>query len=58
MLQPGQRSRNLLASGEADVGQSAVGSNWGPMEKGEVDLPVHFAQINTRDSLPFLAQAP
>ncbi|MCB1020566.1 MAG: hypothetical protein KDC27_11600, partial [Acidobacteria bacterium] len=48
-LQPGQRSRHLLASGEADVMQSAVGSSWGPMEKGEGDLPVHFAQINTRD---------
>lgn len=49
VLQPGQRSRHLLASGEVDVMQSAVGSNWGPMEAGETELPVHFAQINTRD---------
>jgi NitT/TauT family transport system substrate-binding protein len=49
VLKPGQRSRHLLASGEVEVMQSAVGSNWGPMENGETDLPVHFAQINTRD---------
>lgn len=49
VLQPGQRSRHLIASGAVDVMQSAVGSNWGPMEAGETDLPVHFAQINTRD---------
>jgi len=54
VLQPGQRSRHLLASGDVDVMQSAVGSNWGPMEAGETDLPVHFAQINTRDGF-FLA---
>ena len=49
VLEPGQRSRHLLAAGEVEVMQSAVGSNWGPMERGETDLPVHFAQINTRD---------
>ena len=54
VLQPGQRSRHLLASGEVEVMQSAVGSNWGPMEHGETDLPVHFAQINARDGF-FLA---
>jgi len=48
-LERGQRSRHLLRSGEVDVMQSAVGSSWGPMEAGEEDLPVHFAQINTRD---------
>lgn len=53
-LKPGQRSRTLLGSGEVDVMQSAVGSNWGPMESGLVDLPVHFAQINRRDGF-FLA---
>ncbi len=54
VLEPGQRSPHLLAAGKADVMQSAVGSNWGPMEKSETDLPVHFAQINTRDGF-FLA---
>jgi NitT/TauT family transport system substrate-binding protein len=29
--------------------QSAVSSNWKPMEGGEAPLPVHFAQINQRD---------
>jgi NitT/TauT family transport system substrate-binding protein len=49
VLQPGQRSRHLLAAGEVEVMQSAVGSNWEPMGAGEADLPVHFAQINQRD---------
>jgi len=53
-LKPGQRSRTLLGSGEVDVMQSAVGSNWGPMESGISELPVHFAQINRRDGF-FLA---
>jgi len=48
-LQPGQTSRELLGSGQADVMQSSVASNWGPREKGIGDLPVHFAQINIRD---------
>ena len=54
VLQPGQRSHSLLNEGEIDVMQSAVGSNWGPMEQGATDLPVHFAQINRRDGF-FLA---
>jgi len=54
VLQPGQRSHILLREDEVDVMQSAVGSNWGPMEKGETGLPVHFAQINRRDGF-FLA---
>ena len=58
VLQPGQRSRRLLASGEVEVMQSAVGSNWGPMEAGETDLPVHFAQINTRDGFFLASRAP
>ena len=48
-LQPGQRSRHLLRSGEVEVMQSAVGSSWAPLEAGEENLPVHFAQINQRD---------
>ena len=49
-----QTARDLIRKGEVDVVQAAVGSNWGPMEKGEKDLPVHFAQINLRDGF-FLA---
>ena len=37
--------------------QSAVSSNWGPMEKGERDLPVHFAQINQRDGFFLVGRA-
>ena len=58
VLQPGQRSHNLLRDGEVDVMQSAVGSNWGPMEKGETGLPVHFAQINRRDGFFLAAREP
>jgi NitT/TauT family transport system substrate-binding protein len=54
VLQPGQRSREMLTRGGIDVMQSAVGSNWGPMENGETDLPIHFAQINRYDGF-FLA---
>lgn len=54
VLQPGETSRQLLASGAAHIMQSAVSSNWTPMEKGIAGLPVHFAQINIRDGF-FLA---
>ena len=57
-LQPGQTSRALLGSGEADVMQSSVGSNWGPMEKGIDNLPLHFAQINTRDGFFLTSREP
>ena len=53
-LPPGGHSHPLLKSGQVDVMQSAPGSNWGPMERGETDLPVHFAIINRRDGF-FLA---
>jgi NitT/TauT family transport system substrate-binding protein len=49
-----QTARDLIRKGVVDVVQAAVGSNWGPAEKGEKDLPVHFAQINQRDGF-FLA---
>jgi NitT/TauT family transport system substrate-binding protein len=49
VLKPGQRSHELIRDGLADVIQSAVSSNWKPMERGESPLPVHFAQINCRD---------
>jgi NitT/TauT family transport system substrate-binding protein len=48
-LPRGRSGRDLLRGGEADVVQAAVSSSWGPMEAGETDLPVHFAQINIRD---------
>jgi NitT/TauT family transport system substrate-binding protein len=49
ILGKGQRSHVLLRDGEVDIMQSAVSSNWKPMERGETPLPVHFAQINRRD---------
>lgn len=54
VLPAGARARDLIGRGEVDIVQSAVSSNWGPMEAGETDLPVHFAQINCRDGF-FLA---
>ena len=52
---PGDRTaRDMIRTGDVDVVQAAVSSNWAPMEKGERDLPVHFAQINQRDGF-FLA---
>lgn len=54
VLAPGQTSRDTLHRGKAHIIQSAVSSNWGPMEKGIEGLPVHFAQINIRDGF-FLA---
>lgn len=49
VLPPGRTSRDALRAGEAHLIQSAVSSNWKPMENGIADLPVHFAQINRRD---------
>jgi NitT/TauT family transport system substrate-binding protein len=49
VLEPGQRSHVLIRDHAVDVMQSAVSSNWGPLERGESPLPVHFAQINQRD---------
>ncbi len=54
VLQPGQRSQDLIRDDVVDVMQSAVSSNWGPMDRGESPLPVHFALINRRDGF-FLA---
>lgn len=56
-LAPGQTSRELLHAGEAHVIQSAVSSNWAPMERGIAGLPLHFAQINCRDGF-FLVGRP
>jgi NitT/TauT family transport system substrate-binding protein len=54
VLRDGQRSQDLLRDGVVDIMQSAVSSNWKPMERGEAPLPVHFALINRRDGF-FLA---
>lgn len=51
---PAQRSYALIRDGEIDIMQSAVSSNWNQRERGVEPLPVHFAQINTRDGF-FLA---
>src|SRR5689334_14271923 len=58
VLAPGQRSHALIRDGLVDVMQSAVGSNWRPMELGETPLPVHFAQINRRDGFFLVERNP
>ncbi len=57
-LSPGQRSHVLIREGAIDVMQSAVSSNWKPMEKGESPLAVHFAQINRKDGFFLVAREP
>ena len=54
VLPKNRTARDMIREGEVDVVQAAVSSSWGPMENGERDLPVHFAQINQRDGF-FLA---
>lgn len=58
ILGPGQRSQDLIRDGVVDVMQSAVSSNWKPLERGEGPLPVHFAQINRRDGFFLTAREP
>jgi len=58
VLGPGQRSHPLIRDGAVDVMQSAVSSNWKPMERGESPLAVHFAQINRRDGFFLCARVP
>jgi NitT/TauT family transport system substrate-binding protein len=58
ILGAGQRSHVLIRDGAVDVMQSAVSSNWKPMERAESPLPVHFAQINQRDGFFLAARAP
>ena len=48
-LPAGRGSLELFRAGEVDVMQASVSSNWHYRERGETDLPVHFAQINQRD---------
>ena len=56
ILQKGQTSAKLICEGAVDIMQSAVSSNWKPMEAGESPLPVHFAQINQRDGFFLVAR--
>jgi NitT/TauT family transport system substrate-binding protein len=58
ILAKGQRSSALIRDGSVDIMQSAVSSNWKPMEQGESPLPVHFAQINQRDGFFLVAREP
>jgi NitT/TauT family transport system substrate-binding protein len=58
VLSPGQKSYVLLGSGEVDVMQSAVSSNWKLMDRGMEPLPVHFAQINRRDGFFLVGRQP
>ena len=56
ILQPGQKSHELIRKGEVEVMQSAVSSNWSAMDNGVTDLPRHFAQINRRDGFFLVAR--
>lgn len=58
VLAKGQRSSELIREGAVDIMQSAVSSNWRPLEKGDPDLPVHFALINQRDGFFLVAREP
>ncbi len=58
ILAKGQRSSALIRDGSVDIMQSAVSSNWKPIEQGEWRLPVHFAQINQRDGFFLVAREP
>jgi NitT/TauT family transport system substrate-binding protein len=58
ILTKGQRSSQLIRDGVVDIMQSAVSSNWGPIERGESPLPVHFALINRRDGFFLVAREP
>jgi NitT/TauT family transport system substrate-binding protein len=58
VLPPGGGARELIRQGEAHIVQSAVSSSWVYLEKGERDLPVHFAQINCRDGFFLVSRRP
>jgi len=58
VLGAGQRSQDLIREGVVDIMQSAVSSNWNPMDRGEGPLPVHFALINRRDGFFIAAPEP
>lgn len=54
--EPDQDALAMLQSGEIEIAQSAVSSNWSRIEKGLRNLPVHFAQINQRDGFWIVAR--
>ena len=58
VLPAGIPARDLIRRGEAHIVQSAVSSSWVHLDKGERDLPVHFAQINRRDGFFLAARQP
>ena len=58
ILAKGQRSSVLIRDGSVNIMQSAVSSNWKPLEQSESPLPVHFAQINQRDGFFLVARKP
>ena len=45
----GENSGVEVATGRADVGQSAVSGSWGALDAGDKPIVANFAQINTRD---------
>lgn len=47
-----------LADGSVHVGQLSVAASWGPMEKGEPNTVMHFAQINERDGFFIAGREP
>ncbi len=54
----GRPARSLLMNGEVDILQSSVGSSFVLLERGERNLPVHFAQINQRDGFFLVGRRP
>lgn len=47
-----------IRDGSIHLGQSAVSSNWGLLERGEAPDIVHFSQINERDGFFIAAREP
>jgi NitT/TauT family transport system substrate-binding protein len=58
VLTPGSDAQELIRSSEIDIVQSAVSSSWARMEKNEVALAAHFAQINQRDGFFLTGRSP
>ncbi|MFQ6024034.1 MAG: ABC transporter substrate-binding protein [Acidiferrobacterales bacterium] len=55
---PQKSVRDGIRDGSIHLGQSAVSSSWGLMERGETSTVVHFAQINERDGFFITARDP
>jgi len=55
---PGDHYRKVLQEGRADVMQSAVSAGWRDLDRGEDDIPLHFAQINSRDGFLLAGRQP